>query len=118
MLLAQGIPGIRVLQGLLALSQTQSHEALEEACRIALSYGAFRLRTVRELLKRRGAEQPALPFLDEHPLIRPLSDYGSWVQAALAPHGGRDHQAPSSLPPNPHPPSPLLCSDVFNQENR
>jgi transposase len=118
MLLAQGIPGIRVLQGLLALGQTQSHEALEEACRIALSYGAFRLRTVRTLLKRRGAEQPALPFLDEHPLIRPLSDYGSWVQAALALHGGRDHQAPSSLPPNPHPPSPLLCSDVFNQENR
>lgn len=24
-------------------------------------------------------------------------------------HGGRDHQAPSSLPPDPHPPSPLPC---------
>ncbi len=28
--------------------------------------------------------------------------------AAAAP-GGRDHQAPSSLPPDPQPPSPLLC---------
>lgn len=118
MLLARGIAGIRVLQGLLALSQNQSHEALEEACRIALSYSEFRLRTVRELLKRRGLEQAALPFLDEHPLIRPMSDYGSWVQVALASHGGRDHPAPSSLPPDPYPPSPLLCSDIFNNQEK
>ena len=123
MLQARGIEGVRVLQGLLALSKTHACESLNEACRIALSYSAFRLRTLRELLKRRGAVQQPLPFLDEHPLIRPLSDYGGWVRAALAAHGGRDHPAPSSLPRTtagaavpPHPPSPLLCSDVFNQE--
>jgi hypothetical protein len=116
MLQARGIEGVRVLQGLLALSKTHSCESLNEACRIALSYSAFRLQTLRELLKRRGVSQQPLPFLDEHPLIRPLSDYGGWVRAALAAHGGRDHPAPSSLPPDPHPPSPLLCSDVLNQE--
>lgn len=116
MLQARGIEGVRVLQGLLALAKANSCEALNEACRIALSYSAFRLQTLRELLKRRGVPQQPLPFLDEHPLIRPLSDYGGWVRAALAAHGGRDHPAPSSLPPDPHPPSPLLCSDVFNQE--
>lgn len=31
------------------------------------------------------------------------------VASARAIHGGRDHQAPSSLPPDPQPPSPLLC---------
>jgi hypothetical protein len=118
MLQARGIEGVRVLQGLLALSKTHSCESLNEACRIALSYSAFRLKTLRELLKRRGAAQQPLPFLAEHPLIRPLSDYGGWVRAAFAAHGGRDHPAPSSLPPDPHPPSPLLCPDVFNQEKR
>jgi hypothetical protein len=115
MLQARGIEGVRVLQGLLTLAKTNSCEALNEACRVALSYSAFRLQTLRELLKRRGVPQQLLPFLDEHPLIRPLSEYGGWVRAALAAHGGRDHPAPSSLPPDPHPHSPL-CSDVFNQE--
>lgn len=123
MLTARGIEGVRVLQGLLALAKTHSCEAINEACRIALSYGALRLKTLRELLKRRGTAQPSLPLLDEHPLIRPLSDYGNWVRAALAGPGGRDHRAPSSLPRTtasaavpPHPPSPLLCSDVYDQE--
>jgi transposase len=31
------------------------------------------------------------------------------MQSEAAIRGGRDHQAPSSLPPDPHPPSPLLC---------
>jgi transposase len=101
MLKTRGIAGIRVLQGLLALSKRHSCEALDEACKTALSYDAFRLRTLRQLLKHRGPTQEPLPFLDEHPLIRPLADYGAWVRDALAPHGGRDQPAPRSLPPNP-----------------
>lgn len=31
------------------------------------------------------------------------------VESEAAILGGRDHEAPSSLPPDPHPPSPLLC---------
>ncbi|HEV7221771.1 MAG TPA: IS110 family transposase [Pirellulales bacterium] len=31
------------------------------------------------------------------------------VESGRAIPGGRAHQAPSSLPPDPHPPSPLLC---------
>ena len=116
MLTVRGIEGVRVLQGLLSLTKTHSCQAVDEACRIALSYGALRLKTLRELLKRRGEPQLMLPLLDEHPLIRPLSDYGDWVRAALAGQGGRDHPAPSSLPPNPHPSSPLPCSNSFNQE--
>ena len=44
---------------------------------------AFRLRAIRQLLKRPGFKQEPLPFLQEHPIIRPLDDYGRIVAAAL-----------------------------------
>ena len=83
MLVARGIEGTRVLLGLLALEKRYSLETLEKACEIALSYGAYRLRTLRKLLARDALLQQPLPFLDEHPIIRPLDDYGSIVAAAL-----------------------------------
>jgi transposase len=75
----RGVEGVRVLQGLLNLAQRHPSEALERACDTALSYGADRLRTIRTLLTRPTARQESLPFLDEHPLIRNLSDYGQFV---------------------------------------
>ena len=83
MLTARGIEGTRVLQGLLALTKKHSSETLEKACEIALSHGCFRLRTIRQLLQRRTAKQEPLPFLDEHPLIRPLDDYAQIVARAI-----------------------------------
>jgi hypothetical protein len=38
---------------------------------------------VRALLKRQDVTQPLLEFMDEHPLIRPMSDYGQFVRDAL-----------------------------------
>jgi transposase len=95
MLTARGIAGTRVLLGLLALTKKHPSESLETACEMALSHGAFRLRVIRQLLKRPGLKQEPLPFLDEHPLIRPLDDYGRIVAQALerkapSPHDG-DH---------------------------
>jgi hypothetical protein len=88
MLNARGIEGTRVLQGLAALTKKHSTTTIESACEIALSYGEFRLRAIRQLLARRPeATQPALPFLEEHPLIRPLADYAQIVAAALARKG-------------------------------
>jgi transposase len=83
MLTARGIEGTRVLQGLLALTKKHSSQTLEKACEIALSHGCFRLRTIRQLLQRETAKQPPLAFLDEHPLIRPLDDYGAIVARAI-----------------------------------
>jgi hypothetical protein len=83
MLTARGIEGTRVLQGLLALTKRHSSETLEKACEIGLSHGCFRLRTIRQLLKRESAKQEPLPFLDEHPLIRPLGDYAQIVARAI-----------------------------------
>ncbi|HEU4345306.1 MAG TPA: IS21 family transposase [Candidatus Binatia bacterium] len=89
MLTARGIEGTRVLQGLLALTKKHSDETLEKACDIALSHGCFRLRTIRQLLQRETAKQEPLPFLDEHPLIRPLDDYAAIVARAIHRQAGR-----------------------------
>ncbi|MGO9598372.1 MAG: IS21 family transposase [Isosphaeraceae bacterium] len=72
---ARGVEAVRVLVGLKALAGKHRTEALEEACRVALSHGAYRLRTVRQLLQRKGQAQQQFEFLEEHPIIRPLSDY-------------------------------------------
>ncbi|MCA9234234.1 MAG: hypothetical protein KDA44_02120 [Planctomycetales bacterium] len=101
MLHARGVAGVRVLQGLVSLGKRQSSAAIDEACRTALSYREFRLRTLRQLMKRRGPDQQPLPFLEEHPLIRPLADYGGWVRSALGRSWGKN-QRPQVLPPDPH----------------
>jgi hypothetical protein len=72
---ARGIEAVRVLVGLKHLAGKHPTAALEEACRVALSHGAYRLRTIRQLLQRQGPAQQQFEFLVEHPIIRPLSDY-------------------------------------------
>ncbi len=79
----RGIEGVRVLMGLLNLAHRHSSGSIEEACALAASHGAYRLRTIRELLKRRGDRQEQFEFLDEHPIIRPLTDYGKLVHTAF-----------------------------------
>jgi transposase len=83
MLQARGIEGTRVLQGLVALTRKHAADDLERACATALAHGCFRLRSVRELLKRNVAQQQTFEFLSEHPVIRPLEDYASVVARAL-----------------------------------
>ena len=72
---ARGVEAVRVLVGLKALAGKHDSVELEEACRVALTYGAYRLRTIRQLLKQHRPEQRQFEFLQEHPIIRPLSDY-------------------------------------------
>jgi transposase len=80
---ARGIEGTRVLQGLLSLTKRHSCHSLENACEIALSHGCWRLKTIRHLAGRSATKQEPLPFLEEHPLIRPLDDYAAVVARAI-----------------------------------
>jgi len=80
LLKARGVEGIRPLVGLLNLAQRHPRDLIENACEIALSHDAFRLRTIRELIKRGGSKQEPLEFIDEHPIIRQMSDYGEFVK--------------------------------------
>jgi transposase len=73
---SRGVEGVRVLVGLKALAGKHRSTDLERACETALAYGANRLKSIRNLLQRPAPqEQQSFDFLDEHPVIRPLSDY-------------------------------------------
>jgi transposase len=83
MVQARGIAGVRVLLGLLSLARRHPHSAIERACEIATGYGAYHLRTIRALVKREAPKQELLPFLNGHPMIRPMREYGRFVHDAV-----------------------------------
>jgi transposase len=80
---ARGIEGVRVLQGLLALAGKHPRSGVDQACAIALSYGSYRLKTVRTLIEHQAPPQEMLPFTEEHPIIRHLSEYAELVHSVL-----------------------------------
>jgi transposase len=79
----RGVAGVRVLQGLIALGSRHTASSIDRACGIALSYDAYRLRTIRALIDRDAPKQQPLPFVEEHPLIRSLADYGQLVHSSF-----------------------------------
>jgi hypothetical protein len=79
MLSVRGIEGVRVLIGLISLFCGHPYEAIERACEIAHSRGAYRLRDVRTLIHRQASRQERSEFAQEHPIIRSLSEYGELV---------------------------------------
>jgi len=83
MLQERGIQGVRVLMGLLSLSKRHPDDAIETACQTASTHGAYRLRIIRELIKRQAPKQEQFEFIDTHPIIRSLSEYGELVRTAF-----------------------------------
>ena len=77
---SRGVQGVRVLHGLLNLSHKHPSRVIEKACETALSYQAFRLGTLKKLIKHNGPKQEEFEFLEEHPIIRNLSDYAGAVR--------------------------------------
>jgi len=76
----RGIESVRVLHGLLNLTNKHPSDILERACETAHSYGEYRLKTLRQLIQHAAPKQQAFEFLDEHPIIRNLSHYGQFVR--------------------------------------
>jgi len=83
MLKHRGIQGVRVLVGLLSLAGRHAYTDVERACEVAQTHGAYRLRVIRALIKHNGNTQEQFEFIDEHPIIRRLSDYGDLVRNAF-----------------------------------
>jgi len=78
----RGIEGVRVLQGFIHLAKKYPARAINLASKTAHEAGMFRLRPLRELIKRHSAhEQPE--FVDSHPIIRPLSEYQELVSVSF-----------------------------------
>jgi hypothetical protein len=79
-----GVRGMRIIQGLLALSHKYEVSAIEAACETAWKSRAFRYRIVKQLLERRAAsQQQIMEFMDSHPVIRPMSEYGAFLKWAF-----------------------------------
>lgn len=76
----RGIQGIRVLVGLMSLAKRHPDKSIEKACETAQTHGAYRLRTIRELIKRQAPKQEQFEFMQEHPIIRSISEYGDLVR--------------------------------------
>lgn len=81
---SRGLPAARVLQGLLSLSQKYKAEQINHACDTAWRSQAFNYRVIRRLLEHQtAAQQQTLEFLDEHPIIRSVSEYGDFVRSSI-----------------------------------
>jgi transposase len=76
----RGIGGLRTLMGLVHLIDHHSFPALNRACERALAKGTWRLRDVRALLEAKEI-QTQITFVEHHPLIRNLREYGIFIQA-------------------------------------
>ncbi len=117
MLAQRGIPGIRVLVGLAALTHRHPYDVIEKACEIAQTHGAYHLRSIRELIKRTAPKQEQFEFIERHPIIRGIHEYGALVRNALrqepVPRSFPEEEpAPQVLPQTPSPwasfPSPVI----------
>jgi transposase len=84
MLDTRGIEGVRVLQGFIHLARKYPARAINQASKTALAAGMFRLRPLRELIKR-NANHNELEFAESHPIIRPLSEYQKHITVSFKP---------------------------------
>lgn len=85
----RGVEGVRVLVGLHAMAKRHSSEVLEDACGVAHSHGVYRLRAIRQLIRRRGPKQERFEFMDSHAIIRTLDEYTAAARRAIRRHDGR-----------------------------
>ena len=81
---ARGIEASRVLQGLIALSRKYPSDEINSACDIAWRSGALNYRVIKKLLTRRAAAvQQTMEFMDSHPIIRDLGEYGDFIHQSV-----------------------------------
>ena len=80
MISVRGIEGVRVLQGFLSLARKHPANVINKAGRAALDAGCFRLKPLRQLCKNFTESDNELSFDDNHPIIRPLSEYQRLLQ--------------------------------------
>jgi hypothetical protein len=81
---SRGISAARVLQGLLSLSKKYATEQIDRACDTAWRSQAFNYRVIKRLLENQtAARQQTMSFMDDHPIIRSVSEYGDFVRSAI-----------------------------------
>lgn len=101
---SRGIQGIRAVLGLINLANRHPCRHIDKACEIAASYGAYRLKNVRQLIQRNAPKQEQMEFMEEHPIIRNIDTYGDLVRDALRRSSSASPpDAPSDRPTDNYP---------------
>jgi transposase len=77
----RGVRAYRLLQGMAALTKTYPREQIDWACGIALEQQVFRYQPLLRLVEEGASLSPAPQLLQQHPLLRNLSDYTREVQS-------------------------------------
>ncbi|MDH5679621.1 MAG: IS21 family transposase [Nitrospinota bacterium] len=95
MLDQRGIEGVRVLQGFVGLAKKHPSYAINHASRVALDSNMFRLRPLRELIKR-TTRQAEIEFAEEHEIIRPLAEYQRLLTVSFKPTDERSDHEPTT----------------------
>lgn len=75
---SRGVQGIRTLIGLQSMRKKYDSSEIDRACGLALSHGAYRLKHVRALMGK-DVKQETFEFMEDHPIIRDLSEYGKVI---------------------------------------
>jgi len=76
----RGVEAIRSLYGFLALARSHTAVRIEHACSVALADSRFYLKDIKAILEAPASEQETMPFLETHPLIRDIAEYGQFLQ--------------------------------------
>jgi hypothetical protein len=83
MIAVRGIQGVRVLQGFLSLARKYPASVINRAGRAAIEAGCFHLRPLRQLCKHYSQADNELSFEENHPIIRPLTEYQNILSKSI-----------------------------------
>ena len=81
---ARGIEASRTIQGLLSLSRKFDSAQINQACQIAWGSNCYTYRAIKRLLEQQAAsQQETMEFMDDHPVIRSITEYGDFIKRAI-----------------------------------
>ena len=80
----RGVAASRTIQGLLSLTKKYKTEQIDRACDTAWRSRACSYRVVKRLLENESAtQQQTMGFVDDHPIIRPVSEYSDFIRRSI-----------------------------------
>ncbi len=83
MLEQRGIPGARVLQGVLSLTRKYPSDEIEAACETAWRHQVFHLKSLKRLIGKQVPQQQLIEFTEDHWLIRSPQEYAQFVHDVI-----------------------------------
>jgi transposase len=81
MLKSRGLPGSRILNGLLSLRKKHNSLAINTGCAQALAAQEFSYQGLKQYVQNASEKQQHFSFINEHPLIRETKEYDALINS-------------------------------------